>query len=71
MDADLLDAERDKSQRQTFQRLDDPPEYSSKFSCWEIQKKSEKNAEFMHQLFGKKEPSSSFLFLCLTNVKIN
>ena len=34
MNAPLHDAERDKRQRQTFQRLDDPPpEYSSKFSC--------------------------------------
>ena len=32
----LHDAELDKRQRKTFQRLDDTPDFSSKSSSWEI-----------------------------------
>ena len=38
MVTDKNDAKLDKSQRKTFQRLDDCPERFSKFSSWKIQK---------------------------------
>ena len=34
----LHDAERDKRQRKTFQRLEDPPVFSSESNSWEFQK---------------------------------
>ena len=36
MVTDIHDAELDKPHRKTFQRLDDPPEYSKNFS-WNVQ----------------------------------
>ena len=42
MVTDIHDAERDKQQSNTFQRLDNPPEYSSKISSWKTQKSSGK-----------------------------
>ena len=39
----LYNATGDKRQRNTFQRLEDSPEYSSKSSSWKIQKNSVNN----------------------------
>ena len=58
----LNDAEVDKRERKTLQRLDEPPEYSSKNSCWNIRETSvTKNPEFMPEFSEIIEPSHSFL----------
>ena len=59
----LDDAELDKRHRKTFQRLDDPPEKSSKNSSWNFQINSvTKNPEIFPQISEAVVPSSSFLF---------
>ena len=60
---DLHDAELDKRQRNKLQRLDDPPEYSSKNSSWNVQMSSVRtNRDFKSRISPSDEPSSSFLF---------
>ena len=59
----LYDAELDKRQWKTLQRLDEPADYSSKISNWKIQKNSvTKTPEFVSQSFEFNEPSSLFSF---------
>ena len=59
---DLHDAERGKRQRITFQRLDDPPECTSKNSSWKTRMISvKKDQVLMPQSSKCFEPSSSLL----------
>ena len=59
---DIHDAELDKRQRQTFQRLDDISLYSSKNSGWKTQKKfCSQKSSFMPQNFEINEPLIAFL----------
>ena len=58
----LNDAAIDKRERKTLQRLHEPPEYSSKNSCWNIRETSvTKNPEFMPEFSEIFEPSHSSL----------
>ena len=60
---DLQEDERDKRQRKGFQRLDDPPDYSSKNISWKKQKFSAiKNPEILPQKPEAKELSSELSF---------
>ena len=53
----IHDAERDKRQRKTFHRLQEPPENSSKTGRCKFQKKRvEKNPEILPQVSGNIEP---------------
>ena len=59
---DFLDAEIDKNQRKTIQRLDEPLQYSSKNSSWKIQKNSVTiNPKIKPKVAEIIEPSSSSL----------
>ena len=60
---DLYDAERIERQRKDFQRLDVPPEYSSKICSWKNGKITvDKNPEIKPQIYEKNKPSGSLLF---------
>ena len=59
---ELTGGERNKGQRNTSQRLDDPPETSSENNSWETQKISVyENPEVLPQISENYELSSSIL----------
>ena len=61
MITDLHDVEIDKGQGKTIQHLEDPPEYTSENSGWEIEKNSViKNPKSITQVSENIEPSSFF-----------
>ena len=63
MVTDLHDAECDKRQQKSIQRLEDATVFSSKMNSWKIHKKSgTKNLDLMPQISDIIEPSSSCQF---------